>query len=75
MKVWFLTIAYMAIVGGSLGMMEFARQFSGTTQLWEAHFLEKKVMGLFNGYQVWSYSWRFIIFGTLMQLAAVWVWK
>ena len=75
MKVW-LTVAYLTVMMGSLGLLGLVTEFSSSpTKPWEWKFVIEKALGLFDGYQVWLYSWRLIIIGTLMQLAAQWIWE
>ena len=73
MKVWF-TIAYGMVILGSCGLMAFTTRFPFGTALSDLEHADEKALGLFDGKQVWAGSWRFIIFGTAMQLAAVWMW-
>jgi len=55
MKIWWVTIAYLAITGGSLGMIAFATEFPFSPRVKDLEHSDVKALGLFSGYQVWLY--------------------
>jgi len=75
MKPWFLSVAHGAVILGSVGMIGLVKEFPFSSQIEDLKLFPVKAQGIFDGYQVWKYSWGLIIFGTILQLFAVWIWK
>jgi hypothetical protein len=67
-----LSIPYLLVVLGSVGMITFGLRFNLTTSLWEQRYSQVRFYG-FNGYWLWILSWIFIVVGTLGQVALVWI--
>jgi hypothetical protein len=66
---WNLVVvaSYLSIIAGSVGMMVFATKFRFSTRLEDLDLDSTTVLGL-KGDAVWSWSWRLIIAGTVIQL-------
>ena len=66
-----LTISYLLVIMGSIGMMVFAVKFSFSTSIFQLKNTSERFLW-FDGYQVWIYSWVLILVGTAGQLIAAW---
>jgi len=67
-----MSISYILIILGSIGMILFATKFPFSTRIQDLTFSKVKYMGL-NGYHFWVVSWFSIIIGTLIQLINYWM--
>jgi hypothetical protein len=62
------------VILGSLGMLKFVKSFFFTTYLWEQKDLEKQQIFCclkLDGWELWHWSWGFIILGAVFQIVAV----
>jgi len=66
-----VSCSYILIILGSVGMILFATKFPFSANIKDLKHVTGKVLQL-NGYQVWMFSWGFIIIGTAIQLIAFW---
>lgn len=67
-----ITVSYISIICGSIGMMVFATRFSFSSRIKDLELMPERFLGL-NGYRVWWWSWFLIILGTAIQLLDFWV--
>jgi len=67
MPKFMIILSYLSVCIGSFGMIIFSRKFPLTNSVEDHKSTSIKYLGL-NGYQFWSWSWGFILFGTVIQL-------
>lgn len=68
----FVSLSYIFIITGSIGMMVFATKFPFSTKMKDLKYASERFLGL-NGYGVWMVSWFLIILGTTIQLIVYWI--
>lgn len=62
-----VTLSYIFIILGSIGMMLFISKFPFSTSVKDLELVNYRFWRL-NGYQFWILSWLLIILGTFIQL-------
>lgn len=70
-RIVYMSLSYLSIICGSMGMMFFATKFPFSTNIKQLKFAPERFLGL-DGYQVWWLSWLLIIVGTFIQLLDFW---
>jgi hypothetical protein len=71
-RIVYISLSYLAIIFGSIGMIFFATKFPFSTSIRDLKLVTERFLGL-NGYIVWWLSWSLIIVGTGMQLIDFWI--
>ena len=67
-----VSLSYVLIMLGSVGMILFATKFPFSTRIQDLTLSERRLFGL-NGFHFWIVSWGSIIMGTLIQLIHYWM--
>jgi hypothetical protein len=60
-------LGYLSIIIGSVGMIFFATRFPFSTRIKDLQSVKERLFGIFNGYQVWKWSWILILIGSVTQ--------
>ena len=68
-----ITSGYGFIMLGSIGMICFAIKFPLSTKIKDLELIPERLFRFLNGYQVWKWSWIFIIIGSIVQIIMIWM--
>ena len=68
-----ISLGYVFIIIGSIGMILFVVKFPLSTNLKDLKLAPERLLRYLNGYQVWLGSWISILVGSAIQILMIWI--